>query len=43
MHALVLGLRILRNEIFFPYNSHAMISLDMVIVKSLVNCGPIVL
>jgi hypothetical protein len=40
---LVLDVSILRNEILFLYKSHAMRPLDMVIVKSLVNRGPIVL
>jgi hypothetical protein len=43
MHVPVLDVRILRNEIMFPYESQAMKSLDVVIVKSLVSGGPIVL
>jgi hypothetical protein len=42
MHVPVLDVRILRNEIFFLYKPHAMTSLDMVIVRSLVDRGPIV-
>jgi hypothetical protein len=43
MHVPVLDVRILRNETFYPYESHAMKSLDMVVVKSHVNRGPIML
>ena len=43
MHVSVLDMRILRNELFFPYKSHTMTSLDIVIVRSLVDRGPILL
>jgi hypothetical protein len=43
MHVPVLDVRILRNKIMFPYESQAMKSLDVVIVKSLVSGGPIML